>query len=418
MDSQALVFNTLMMVMSLLSFVFCFKWVIILQLQDKLKKPSYYFLGLNLALVSSFLISQNLNYALIYKPEYQSSYLLLKIIADVLVVTGFTFVRGGLQALHNVRSTLLENVGIVLFTFIGYTVLVVMNYVSNYSFALIFCLSSIFVLCRLLEENINNSTLTKAELFIQLSPFFILAVVILIKLLSTLAKGVTQESYPPDVSSMWAYLLVLGLVNASLTSAVVQNVLKQIVGMSLMDSLTGLPGRKAVEQAIEREQARVDRSDVSYCVVMFDLDHFKKINDLFGHAGGDAALQFVSKLFATKLRKIDTFGRWGGEEFVIILPKTKLDDAVKIAEKLKTLLFSSAMQLKNHNVILSASFGVVESNTADNSVNETVARADAAMYRAKKEGRNRVCTNMQTKKYKPTKAHNDLDGLEVSVLEE
>ena len=81
---------------------------------------------------------------------------------------------------------------------------------------------------------------------------------------------------------------------------------------------------------------------------MFDLDHFKKINDTFGHAGGDAALQFVAKLFATRLRKIDTFGRYGGEEFVIILPKTKLDNAVKIAEKLKTLFVDTCFTVTSY----------------------------------------------------------------------
>lgn len=155
-----------------------------------------------------------------------------------------------------------------------------------------------------------------------------------------------------------------------------------------IDFLTGVQNRRAVTSALEQEILRAERHDTPLSVVLLDLDHFKRINDGFGHDEGDRALRRVARSIDGVCRKTDVFGRWGGEEFLLVAPGLSLESAARAAERLRT-----AIDVGNRNVEagVTASFGVAEFRRGDR-VASLVKRADQALMDAKAQGRNRVVT--------------------------
>jgi diguanylate cyclase (GGDEF)-like protein len=158
---------------------------------------------------------------------------------------------------------------------------------------------------------------------------------------------------------------------------------------ALLDGLTGLANRRSVEETLRSEVARARRFDDKLCVVMADLDDFKRVNDTWGHpVGDDGLLMFAHTLRAT-VREMDVAGRWGGEEFVLVLPGTDAAGGARLAERARTALESRTLDVEGEPVRLTASFGVAElSPTAD--VADLIAAADSALYEAKRTGKNRV----------------------------
>lgn len=169
----------------------------------------------------------------------------------------------------------------------------------------------------------------------------------------------------------------------------------RLADMAITDELTGLRNRRFMTGKIEEEHRRSQRYGHPYAVIMCDLDHFKAVNDGFGHSGGDVVLQHVSRLLSDNCRKVDTPGRWGGEEFLIVLPETTENDAVLVAEKLRTRIAEQKFGLAaDARMAVTASFGVAGCvGHGAESANEVVRRADDALYRAKAKGRNRVETD-------------------------
>jgi len=158
--------------------------------------------------------------------------------------------------------------------------------------------------------------------------------------------------------------------------------------LSRTDALTGLANRRELETRLGAERLRADRSRVPFSVVMMDLDGFKAVNDTHGHAAGDAVLRHAATRCRETARSVDTVGRWGGEEFLFVLPSTPLDGAVKLAEKVRQGLATAPLDVNGTPVRVTATFGVVESDGS--SVEELVRRADEALYEGKSSGRDRV----------------------------
>jgi diguanylate cyclase (GGDEF)-like protein len=152
-----------------------------------------------------------------------------------------------------------------------------------------------------------------------------------------------------------------------------------------IDSLTGLANRRALEEALAAEISRAQRFTHQLAVVLLDLDRFKEINDSFGHAAGDVMLQAVSLLLTGLARQGDTVARWGGEEFVVVLPETDLAGAQRFAERLRRAIEAQAVG----DMQTSASCGVATMLSEDD-VEELLRAADQALYRAKTNGRNRT----------------------------
>ena len=159
---------------------------------------------------------------------------------------------------------------------------------------------------------------------------------------------------------------------------------------ALTDGLTGLPNRRAIDDTLKRMAAYADRTTTPLAAVLFDLDHFKKVNDLFGHEKGDEVLAAVGVAVATTVRASDFVGRYGGEEFILLLPDTNRDGAVVIAEKVRVAV--SAIDVVGVSRPITASFGVaaLPDDAAEPAL--LIRAVDRALYVAKANGRNRVAT--------------------------
>ncbi len=162
---------------------------------------------------------------------------------------------------------------------------------------------------------------------------------------------------------------------------------RELDRLSVTDPLTGLPNRLALDRVLEDEAARGQRHGRTFSVIIGDIDHFKRINDIHGHAVGDTALREAAATLAASVRGTDTAGRFGGEEFLVVCPETDAAGAEILAENLRAGV-EERIYAKGER--LTMSFGVAESRPGE-SPSRLVARADAALYRAKALGRNRVC---------------------------
>lgn len=161
--------------------------------------------------------------------------------------------------------------------------------------------------------------------------------------------------------------------------------------MAATDMLTGLPNRRHFLAQLDQEMARVSRvTDHAASVLMMDVDHFKHVNDTFGHSTGDSALRHLAALMKQELRKVDTLGRLGGEEFAIILPGAPLAAAEVFAERLRNSVAEAPAHHHGQPIPLTISIGVTEIRPGDACADDTLARADRALYRSKECGRNRV----------------------------
>lgn len=165
----------------------------------------------------------------------------------------------------------------------------------------------------------------------------------------------------------------------------------QLNFLATIDPLTNTFNRRHFLELSERKIERTLTSHGHASFLLFDLDYFKTINDEHGHLIGDQVLRGVAQICAMHLRPNDFLGRFGGEEFVILLPETKLEDARSIAERLRLLIESTPIQTDIGAVNTTISIGVaIKEKSADMSIDQLLSRADRAMYRAKQTGRNRV----------------------------
>nr|WP_164707883.1 diguanylate cyclase [Paraburkholderia phosphatilytica] len=159
---------------------------------------------------------------------------------------------------------------------------------------------------------------------------------------------------------------------------------------SIRDGLTGIANRRHAEERLAEEFARFRRSGRVLSVLIFDLDHFKRINDHYGHPAGDAVLRAVATTVDDLMREQDLLARYGGEEFIAMLPETPLDAAATLGERIRSAIASSPVSHGGAWIPVSASIGVAEAGGAVSTPDQLVKLADQALYRAKAKGRNRL----------------------------
>lgn len=164
---------------------------------------------------------------------------------------------------------------------------------------------------------------------------------------------------------------------------------KELAAEARTDVLTGLANRRAFMEDLERRFEQWRRHDVPLSLIMLDIDHFKNINDRFTHAGGDAALRHLGDLLRAALRQMDIPARYGGEEFAVILPGTKMADAINVAERLRATIAANSVWYEGQTIPVTASLGLATA-IGDDSAESIVERADEALYAAKQGGRNRA----------------------------
>ena len=165
----------------------------------------------------------------------------------------------------------------------------------------------------------------------------------------------------------------------------------QLVVMATIDSLTKLFNRKVGLERLDEEISKHIRLKKSLSCLMLDIDHFKSINDIHGHLAGDAVLQALAGTITKFSRKYDVSCRYGGEEFLIVLPETDLDAAVKVGEKLRIKILETPIVFNGSVIKITASIGVAQlDKDVEESVEHLINKADTALYKAKKQGRNQV----------------------------
>jgi diguanylate cyclase (GGDEF)-like protein len=181
--------------------------------------------------------------------------------------------------------------------------------------------------------------------------------------------------------------LVTELVGQSLATATAFEAMREA---SLVDALTGCSTRAEGTRRLEAELRRAQRGGTSVAVLMMDLDHFKSINDRFGHKTGDAALTAVADTLLTSLRASDVRCRWGGEEFLLVLPDSSVERAQRAAENLRRRIADTPVAAGDEIVHVTASFGLTLTERGETDPQQLMARADTALYEAKRMGRNRT----------------------------
>jgi diguanylate cyclase (GGDEF)-like protein len=185
-----------------------------------------------------------------------------------------------------------------------------------------------------------------------------------------------------------ASVLVIGLLTIMLVGT--RRHRRQLSALASVDSLTQLPNRRHTTMVAAQAIASAEASSKPLTLALIDLDHFKSINDEHGHAGGDHVLREFARLSREVLREADTFGRWGGEEFLLLMPDTSLDLALAIVERLRARARDITLPGGKPGLNVSLSAGLASTGAAPNTLDGLVALADVALYRAKSEGRNMV----------------------------
>jgi len=167
----------------------------------------------------------------------------------------------------------------------------------------------------------------------------------------------------------------------------------ELTRQATTDSLTSLRNRRAFFAAARTEIARARRYGESLSIISIDLDHFKRINDRHGHAAGDAALARFAEICRRHVREVDLLARIGGEEFALLLPATGKDNAARLAERIRCAVHDVAIIAERQRFALTVSMGVAEYLGDNDSLESMMRRADAALYRAKQSGRDRICVD-------------------------
>jgi diguanylate cyclase (GGDEF)-like protein len=215
-------------------------------------------------------------------------------------------------------------------------------------------------------------------------------IIVPLKLGKTIKGIMSTQSYSADAYSqedketleLLASHAVIALENSTLFSEVQE--------LAITDSLTKVNNRRRFFDLAEQEFERSRRYNRPLSLIMLDIDHFKRVNDTYGHAAGDTVLERLAQLCQKSLREVDVFARYGGEEFVILLPETTSIEAQLTAERIRQLVARTPIEITGDSLTITISFGIVELDKDCKNVEELLDRSDQAMYASKRNGRNRV----------------------------
>ena len=169
-----------------------------------------------------------------------------------------------------------------------------------------------------------------------------------------------------------------------------ENAYDKLKEISQTDMLTKLSNRRAMIEKLNHEVSRFNRTKKPFSVIISDIDDFKRINDNFGHECGDAVLVSISSVLKKNMRNIDAVARWGGEEFLMMLPDTKSAGAKIVAEKLRASIEADRVEYDGQKHQITMTFGIAEFNDKDYDINYYIRQADEALYKGKEQGKNQV----------------------------
>ncbi|PZV10586.1 MAG: GGDEF domain-containing protein [Pseudanabaena sp.] len=215
-------------------------------------------------------------------------------------------------------------------------------------------------------------------------------------LMSLVARIVVLMRNPPDQlfdsnDINTSTLLMAFIFTFSLTAGFIMMVCQRLYydlrAAANTDVLTHLLNRRAITQQLEIAMNQFERNDRPFTIILLDIDFFKRVNDVYGHDGGDEVLIHLAQILQNKMRKSDLASRWGGEEFLILLPDTTLNQAYEIADRLRFYVETNPTQ---SNIQITISIGIAVIRQHANSLESLITAADNALYSAKKNGRNLV----------------------------
>jgi|SRR5579859_1054784 len=201
------------------------------------------------------------------------------------------------------------------------------------------------------------------------------------------AAGSMIEYGPPAV--VFARVLIIALLSLSVLWLEISRLYEAIEDQATHDELTGIANRRAVVAQLQRELTRAIRQNDPCSVALFDIDFFKQVNDLWGHAAGDQVLKWVTRVIGRSIRSYDTLGRYGGEEFLMVMPSVGRDAAISIADRARTAIQNQICTVDGQEIRITVSVGIATSSE-DVDFDALLQLADNALYRAKETGRNRV----------------------------
>ena len=371
--------------------LFGLNWGFLLRASGELRRTSLRFMQMNLVLALGVLTM--LRFPSIVqvagKNEALGFIAYLPIVPDFLAIYGLVLARHGKQILRGTPSTWVQHYAMLMLVAGVEFGLIYTRHASLFIFIIFYSILVAYVCLMTLKEVIGDK---KSDLFqksVEGFPFFLVALIMLLRVITLDRAPAATDAIQDTAYITWGYFVALVLVNITLISQVTRFHIERIVSLAAIDNLTGAWLRKKIAEKIRDEKMRFERHRDNFSIVLFDLVHFKHINDAFGHACGDAALQHTVRLATENLRKLDSLGRWGGEEFLIVLPNSDIHEAVQVAEKLRKKLDTCPLIWHDQTIHITASFGVAQ--CPPNVPFETmVDKADRAMYEAKQSGRNRV----------------------------
>ena len=166
---------------------------------------------------------------------------------------------------------------------------------------------------------------------------------------------------------------------------------EEIYRMTIIDGLTQIHNKRYLHEALERELIRGRRHDRDLSILIFDIDHFKRVNDAHGHLAGDFVLKELARVVSSRLRRDEVFARYGGEEFALVLPETSLEGARLLAETLRQKVDEHEFVFQSDSIRATISVGAAVLLEGDRTASDLLKRADERLYAAKNGGRNRVC---------------------------
>ncbi|MCH8536411.1 MAG: GGDEF domain-containing protein [Alkalimonas sp.] len=256
---------------------------------------------------------------------------------------------------------------------------------SSYAFILFsLCSRDIFLALR---ENYG-----RINALLMAMPALLMALLFVTRTILLLVAPVDDHRYVGIQSGegsmmLWAFVALTLTININIIGCAMVRLISRIRYLAERDQLTGLWNRRAMLKNLDQSHQSWLRHQFPYSLIWLDLDHFKKVNDRYGHDAGDAALKHCSHVLQQQLRDEDLLGRHGGEEFLIILPGIQQEGASSAAERLRLALLEQPFIWQSESMLLTASFGVITVQP-ESTPQQMLQQADAAMYQAKEAGRN------------------------------
>lgn len=324
-----------------------------------------------------------------------ASFWISKVLANSLITLGFALIVHSLCQFR-VSSLLFSKIALFMFPFVVITLVYYSHFdisttarivIISLYISLCSCMCAI-IMVRGRAKDLKLATRLLAGIFL------VNCIFMLVRTAITLAEpNITNFLHAGNVHQI-AFIMIITLIiilGFTFTWMINARLVAAIYNTSMKDSLTQIYNRHAMEEIVPRELARSHRHNTELSVIIADIDHFKEINDNFGHHVGDKVLKRMGAILKRKLRRQDLAFRYGGEEFLLLLPDTNVDNAVKAAHKLRQTIekqrFTTGKEGK-----WTASFGVSQLNDKEE-WESVIQRADEALYQAKHKGRNTVISS-------------------------